>query len=87
MVTTRIPSESRVVLRNISWHTFETMLAQMGEDRACQLAYDRGMLEILTPLLPHDLKLRFNIRIPYLFQLLCIGLGNLPNLHKQQRLF
>ncbi len=54
MVTTRIPSESRVVLRNISRQTFETMLAEMGEDRASRLTYDRGTLEIMTPLLPHQ---------------------------------
>ncbi|MBW4596934.1 MAG: Uma2 family endonuclease [Brasilonema angustatum HA4187-MV1] len=54
MVTTRVPSESRVILRNISWQTFETMLADMGEDRASRIAYDRGTLEIMTPLLPHE---------------------------------
>lgn len=54
MVTTRACSEQRVVLRNISWQTFETMLAEMGNDRASRLAYDRGTLEIMTPLLPHE---------------------------------
>ena len=54
MVTTRTFSEQRVVLRNISWQTFETMLAEMGNDRASRLAYDRGTLEIMTPLLPHE---------------------------------
>ncbi|WP_017314496.1 Uma2 family endonuclease [Mastigocladopsis repens] len=54
MVTTRIFSDQRVVLRNISWQTFETMLAEMGNDRASRMAYDRGTLEIMTPLLPHE---------------------------------
>jgi Uma2 family endonuclease len=54
MVTTRASSEQRVVLRNISWQTFETMLAEMGNDRASRMAYDRGTLEIMTPLLPHE---------------------------------
>ncbi len=54
MVTTRTFSEQRVVLRNISWQTFETMLAEMGNDRASRMAYDRGTLEIMTPLLPHE---------------------------------
>lgn len=44
----------RVILKNISWQTFETMLAEMGEDRVSRLAYDRGTLEIMTPLLPHE---------------------------------
>ena len=54
MVTTRTSSEQRVVLRNISWQTFETMLAEMGNDRASRMAYDRGTLEIMAPLLPHE---------------------------------
>jgi len=54
MVTTRTFSEQRVVLRNISWQTFETMLAEMGNDRASRMAYDRGTLEIMTPLFPHE---------------------------------
>ena len=44
----------RVILKNISWQTFETILAEMGEDRVSRLAYDRGILEIMTPLLPHE---------------------------------
>lgn len=54
MVTTRTFSEQRVVLRNISWQTFETMLAEMGNDRASRIVYDRGTLEIMTPLMPHE---------------------------------
>ncbi len=46
MVTTRTPSPQRVVLRNISWQTFETILAEMGEDRTSRLYYDQGILEI-----------------------------------------
>jgi hypothetical protein len=30
------------------------MLAEMGNDRASRMAYDRGTLEIMTPLLPHE---------------------------------
>ncbi len=54
MVTTRVASEQRAVLRNISWQTFETMLAEMGEDRASRITYDQGMLEIMTPLFSHE---------------------------------
>jgi Uma2 family endonuclease len=54
MVTTSTASTQRVVLRNISWQTFETMLADMGEDRASRITYDQGMLEIMTPLMPHE---------------------------------
>ncbi|UKO98278.1 Uma2 family endonuclease [Nostoc sp. UHCC 0870] len=54
MVTT-VPSNSqRVMLPNISWQTFETILAEMGDHRAARLAYDQGTLEIMTPLMPHE---------------------------------
>ncbi|HEY9299740.1 MAG TPA: Uma2 family endonuclease [Phormidium sp.] len=54
MVTTTKTTQGRGVLRNISWQTFETILAEMGEDRNTRLAYDRGTLEIMTPLMPHE---------------------------------
>jgi len=54
MVTTRTASEQRVVLRNISWQTFEIMLTDMGEDRVSRMTYDQGILEIMTPLLSHE---------------------------------
>ncbi|MBF2050505.1 MAG: Uma2 family endonuclease [Elainella sp. C42_A2020_010] len=47
------PSEQqntqRVVLYNISWHTYQTLLAEMGGHRSSRLAYDRGVLEITVP--------------------------------------
>lgn len=49
-----ILGEQRVVLRNISWHLFEDLLAALGNSRSACLAYDRGILEIMTPLLPHE---------------------------------
>ena len=54
MVTTAKTTQGRAVIKNISWQTFETILAEMGEDRNARLAYDRGMLEVMTPLMPHD---------------------------------
>jgi Uma2 family endonuclease len=54
MVTTAERSSQRVILQNISWQTFESILAEMGDHRATRLAYDRGILEIMTPLMPHE---------------------------------
>jgi len=48
MVTTPTSAEQRVLLNNISWQTFETLLAEMGDNRASRLAYDQGQLEIMT---------------------------------------
>ena len=50
----RVLGEQRVLLENISWHLFESLLEALGEDRSSRLAYDRGTLEIMTPLLPHE---------------------------------
>ncbi len=44
----------RVLLEGISWHTYEQLLAEMGNSRTIRLCYDRGLLEIMTPLLDHE---------------------------------
>ncbi|MDJ0736338.1 MAG: Uma2 family endonuclease [Nostocaceae cyanobacterium] len=54
MVTTATTNSQRVILQNISWHTFETILEEMGNTRATRLAYDHGILEIITPLMPYE---------------------------------
>ncbi|MFH7030576.1 MAG: Uma2 family endonuclease [Heteroscytonema crispum UTEX LB 1556] len=54
MVTTVETSSQRAILQNISWQTFETILAEMGDNRITRLAYDHGTLEIITGLMPHE---------------------------------
>lgn len=44
----------RVVLHNISWQQFENLLQDLGESRAARIAYDCGILEIMTPLPEHE---------------------------------
>jgi Uma2 family endonuclease len=54
MVTvSQVSVESRVTLRNISWLTYETLLAETG-DRAVRLTFDHGELEMMTPSFPHE---------------------------------
>jgi Uma2 family endonuclease len=53
MLTTA-PASQRVILPNISWETFEAILAEMGDKRVTRVAYDGKMLEIMTPLMPHE---------------------------------
>ncbi len=48
------PRADRVVLYDISWQQFENLLANLGESRAARIAYDRGSLEIMTPLPEHE---------------------------------
>lgn len=54
MITSLTPAESRVVLHNISWETFEALLKETGENRGSRFAYDCGTLEIMTPLLEQE---------------------------------
>ncbi len=48
------PPENRVVLKAVSWSTFKALLADVGDDRAWRIAYDRGVLEIRMPLEEHE---------------------------------
>ena len=54
MVTTSTPAEQRVLLKNISWQLFESLLLEMGEQRSTRLAYYKGKLELMTPLWEHE---------------------------------
>ncbi|MEG4942131.1 Uma2 family endonuclease [Microcoleus sp. F4-D5] len=46
--------ENRVILKGVSWSTFKALLADVGDDRAWRIAYDRGLLEIRMPLEEHE---------------------------------
>jgi len=48
------PSEQRIVLDKVSWQKFETLLTEMGEQRTTRFTYDRGRLEMMTPLDEHE---------------------------------
>jgi Uma2 family endonuclease len=72
MVTTTTPAEQRTLLRNISWQTFKAMLVDMGSERATRLAYDKGLVEIMTPLMPHE---NSNRLIEVFVGVLCEELG------------
>lgn len=48
-----LPGE-RLVLQNIDWQQFESILEEIGERRATRLAYYDGTLEIRMPLAEHE---------------------------------
>ena len=48
------PTEKRVTLSGVSWQTFEELLDELGQTRTARLTYDRGKLEMMTPLEEHD---------------------------------
>ena len=39
----------RVVLSNISWQTYESLLAEAGDNRSSRFSYFQGVLEIIIP--------------------------------------
>jgi len=55
MTATLIPSQSSgIVLKNISWKTYESLVNELAQQRGIRLTYDRGNLEIMTPSAPHE---------------------------------
>ena len=55
MTATLIPSQSSgILLTNISWKTYESLLNELTQQRGIRLTYDRGNLEIMTPSAPHE---------------------------------
>ncbi|MCC3423352.1 MAG: Uma2 family endonuclease [Microcoleus sp. PH2017_01_SCD_O_A] len=51
------PPEQIVELSNISWQTYETLLAEIG-DRPIRLRYNRGNLKIMVPSPEHEIYKR-----------------------------
>jgi Uma2 family endonuclease len=52
-------AEHRVLLHNISWDTFERLLADIGDRRNTLFHYINGILEIMSPLSLHEGSNRF----------------------------
>jgi Uma2 family endonuclease len=50
----RVPPGDRVILEDISWQEFETILLELGEHRGSRVAYTQGLLEIMVPLPEHE---------------------------------
>ncbi len=46
--------EERVLLPNISWRTYESILHEAGDHSRIRLTYDRGWLEIMSPSAAHE---------------------------------
>jgi len=54
MTATLIQSPDRVILRNISWQSYQSLIRDFEQQPALRLTYDRGALEIRMPLDPHE---------------------------------
>lgn len=44
----------RVILHEVSWQTYQRLLAELGDHRGSRLAYDQGILEITMPSDRHE---------------------------------
>jgi len=75
--TTAVPTEitlaeQRVVFHNISWQSYEQILAALGNNRSSRLTYDQGILEITMPLEEHENGVRL---IELFIRILVVELG------------
>ncbi|WP_041229667.1 Uma2 family endonuclease [Rippkaea orientalis] len=44
----------QLLIKDLSWSQFETILNELGESRAARLSYSNGLLEIMVPLPEHE---------------------------------
>ncbi len=49
-----VPPGQRLLLRDVTWQEFETILEELGDHRGSRLAYENGTLEIMMPLPEHE---------------------------------
>ena len=72
MITLVSPAEERVILHDVSWATYERLLADFANQSAPHLPFDRGALEIMTPLPEHE---KYNRLIALLVAVVSDALG------------
>jgi Uma2 family endonuclease len=48
-VVTKRPATDRVIISNVSWETYESLLKDLENQSSPRLAYDQGVLEIMSP--------------------------------------
>ena len=49
-----VPAGQRLLLHDISWTEFETILTELGDQRSTRIAYSNGLLEIMAPSPEHE---------------------------------
>ena len=69
MATVLSPPEQRVTLHNVSWETYERLLADLQDSSAPRMTYDRGTLEIMSPSSEHE---RYNRTIAQIVEELAV---------------
>ncbi len=54
MPTVVSPPEERVLLRHVSWETYERLLEDHLDRSSPRFTYDQGVLEIRSPIAKHE---------------------------------
>jgi len=72
MATTLSLPEQRVILRSVSWQTYEQLLADHADASAPRFTYDRGVLEIMSPSTEHEI---YNRAIAMIVEVLAEEMG------------
>ena len=54
MATVIQPVDQPVLMDDVSWTTYEALLADGGDHRQTRMAFDQGVLEIVTPSYEHE---------------------------------
>jgi Uma2 family endonuclease len=60
MATILNPPDPRVVLRSLSWETYQRLLSEHRDSSSPRFTFDRGVLEIRSPSAEHE---RYNLRL------------------------
>jgi len=59
MTQTLLKPENSTLLMGIRWETYQALLLDLAENPSKKLTYDRGLLEIMTPLPEHEINKGF----------------------------
>lgn len=54
MIATLSTQKNSIILNNIHWNTYQSLVKDSAEQPNKRLTYDRGILEIMTPLPEHE---------------------------------
>jgi Uma2 family endonuclease len=78
MVTIPSVQERRLVLHNIGWDTYERLLRDHANASSPRFAYDRGTLEIMSPLPEHErLNRAIQLLVPVIAEEIGVDLDSL----------
>lgn len=55
----RLPAGATLILQHVAWDEYEQLLDDLAERPNLRLSYDRGRLEVMTPLAEHEAYARF----------------------------